>query len=275
METDGRGRHALCRPKWVFFRGFKSVCCAFGCTRVPSVSQHSRLLAMVRDFASSQSIFTICCLCTLACLPLSALYLLTDDRFSVSILPERIWSIKTNMFLFLSFAAVRFLKWWWLGRRPRERWWQSSVSRKKRWRGRRRASKMKSPCSGGGYHVTGAHEGVCRRTTALSNGSTMAQRPLGSFPFALSNDSELGRWCHSVYLTVIVRLKWLPCRIPSNHHFGSLQCVHTHTQSYTEYDRIALTPGDSPSSSRPWWVIIPPRNSVISLCWSERARCWV
>lgn len=37
-----------------FFRGFKSVCHAFGCARAPSVSQHRRLLAKVGDFASSQ-----------------------------------------------------------------------------------------------------------------------------------------------------------------------------------------------------------------------------
>lgn len=42
--------------------------------------------------------------------------------------------------------------------------------------------------------------------------------------------------------------------------------AHRHT--HTGYDRIALTPGDTPSSSRAWWVI-PPRSSVISHSWSE------
>lgn len=37
-----------------FFRGFKSVCRAFGRARAPSVSQHRRLLDIVGDFASSQ-----------------------------------------------------------------------------------------------------------------------------------------------------------------------------------------------------------------------------
>lgn len=73
-------RHTICRPEWLFFRAFKSVCRAFGRARAPGVSQHEKLSATVDNFARSQQIVPICCLCALACLPLSALHPLTGDK---------------------------------------------------------------------------------------------------------------------------------------------------------------------------------------------------
>lgn len=55
---------------------------------------------------------------------------------------------------FSVFAVVLFLRSWWLGRRPQERWLQSSAFPKKLSRGRKRASRMKLPFSGSRCHMT-------------------------------------------------------------------------------------------------------------------------
>lgn len=48
MEADGRGRHAICHPKWVFFEVLKVFAVLL------AARQHRRLLAIVGDLASSQ-----------------------------------------------------------------------------------------------------------------------------------------------------------------------------------------------------------------------------
>lgn len=140
--------NAIWPPKWVwdffffifFFLRFNSVCHAFGCTRLqrrPCVST-----AAVLCKYSQYAVYVLW--------RLSALLLCTEY---VSILSQLTQS-ESNTPRFCFFAAVLFLRSWWLGRRPQERWLQSSAFPKKLSRGRKRASRTKSPFSGSECHMT-------------------------------------------------------------------------------------------------------------------------